>query len=78
MDKLHIIREARRSVHGLYWYLLVEGALLMALGVLVIFYPGLLILLAAFFFVLIGLASLWAGVKIWRFVRRFDKFFDLF
>lgn len=78
MDKLHVIKEARRSVHGLYWYLIAEGILLITLGVLVVFYPGLIILLVAFFFVLIGLASIWAGLKIWRFVRRFDKFFDLF
>jgi uncharacterized membrane protein HdeD (DUF308 family) len=78
MEKIKIIRDARRSLKGFYFYIILEGILLVALGILVIFYPGLLILFAAFFFVLIGLLSVWTGVKIWLFVRKFDKFFDLF
>jgi len=78
MDKIKIIHEARRSSHSLYAYFLTQGVLLIALGLLVVFYPGLLVLLAAFFFALIGLASLWAGIRIRRFVKKIDSFMKLF
>lgn len=77
MEKLRILKEIKRSIHGLLWYFAAQGAVLVFLGVVVIFYPQVMILLFAFFFVFAGLLSLWAGWKIWRIVRHFTKYLDL-
>ncbi len=78
MEKIHFLKEIKNSTHNLVAYFIFEGVVLVILGVLVIFYPGLLILIAAFFFILIGLASLWVGWKIYRFIKKIDRFIDIF
>jgi uncharacterized membrane protein HdeD (DUF308 family) len=78
MEKLHFIQEVKHSTHSLKWQFLLQGILLIALGVLVVMYPELLILLFAFTFILMGLGFLWAGYKIRRFTKKFDSFFKLF
>lgn len=78
MDKISFIPEIKHYTHSLVAYFIFEGIILVILGGLVVFYPGLLILIAAFFFILIGLASLWIGWKIYRFVKKIDKFVDIF
>jgi len=78
MEKIHFIKEAKRSMHGIIWQFLLQGFLLIALGVLVVMYPELLILFFAFTFIMIGIGSLIAAYKIRRFTKKFDVFFDLF
>ncbi|MBU2575826.1 hypothetical protein KKF64_01945 [Patescibacteria group bacterium] len=78
MEKIHFIKEAKRSTHSIVWQFLLQGVLLIALGVLVVMYPELLILFFAFTFIMIGVGSLWAAYKIRRFTKKFDVFFDLF
>ena len=78
MEKIHFIKEAKRSTHSIVWQFALQGVLLILLGVLVVMYPELLILLFAFTFILIGIGSLWAAFKIRRFTKKFDIFFDLF
>ena len=78
MEKIHLLKEIKHSISSILWYFSVQGAVLVLLGIGVIFYPGILILLFAFFFVFIGLLSIWAAVKIYRLIKHFDKFFDLF
>jgi len=78
MEKIHFIKEAKHSTHSIVWQFLLQGVLLIALGVLVVMYPELLILFFAFTFIMIGIGSLWAAYKIRRFTKKFDMFFDLF
>jgi len=78
VDKIKIIHEARHSSHSLYAYFFAQGILFAALGLMVVFYPGLLVLLAAFFFVLIGIASIWIGMRIRRIVKKIDSFLKFF
>ncbi|MAG29085.1 hypothetical protein CL632_03000 [bacterium] len=78
MEKLHFIKEAKHSAHSIVWQFVIQGILLILLGVLVVMYPQLLILFFAFTFILIGIGSLWAAVRIRRFTKKFDVFFDLF
>ena len=60
------------------FHLILQGVLLIALGVLVVMYPELLILFFAFTFIMIGLGSLWVAYKIRRFTKKFDFFTELF
>lgn len=78
MSKIKIINDIQRSAHGIVWYFVLEGVLLVLLGILVLIYPQIIILLFAFFFILLGLASLWAAVKVRRVVKKMDKLFDIF
>jgi|GEM_PF-1325039 len=78
MEKLHLLKEIKHSVSSILWYFSIQGIVLILLGIGVIFYPQILILLFAFFFVFIGLLSIWAAFKISRLLKHFDKFFDLF
>ncbi len=78
MEKIHFIQEARRSSRDLVWHFSLEGVLLIALGILVIKYPGLLILVASVIFVLLGLGALMIAYKIRKFTKKFDSFFKLF
>ena len=78
MEKLAFIKEAKRSTHSLVWQLILQGILLMVLGVIIVYQPKILILLAAFILIMVGILSVWAGYKVWKFVRKLDKFFNLF
>ena len=78
MEKLNVLKKIRREIGSILWYFALQGIVLVTLGVLVVFYPQILILLFAFFFVFVGLLSLWAAIKVHRAVKHFDKFFDLF
>lgn len=78
MEKFHILKEIRHATHSIVWHLVLQGILLLILGVLVIFYPQILILLFAFFFIFAGLVALSAAVKIKKIVKHIDHFFDLF
>lgn len=78
MEKLRFLKEVRHAIHSLLWYFTMQGVVLVALGAVVIFVPQAMILLFAFFFVFAGILSLWIGWKIWRIVRHFTKWLDLF
>ncbi len=78
MEKIHLLKEIKRSVSSILWYFSIQGAVLILLGVLVIYKPEILVLLFAFFFVFTGLLSLWVALKIKRVIKHFNKFFDLF
>ena len=78
MEKLHFIKEAKKSTHSIVWQFCLQGVLMIALGVLIVMYPELIILFFAFVFIMIGLGSLCAAWKIRRFVKKFDVFFNLF
>lgn len=78
MSKLQIINEIQHSAHGVVWHFVLEGLLLVLLGLLVVIYPQIIVYLFAFFFILLGLASFWAAVKVRRVVKKLDKLFDLF
>ncbi len=78
MERIHFIREAKHSTHALAWQLVVQGVVMVFLGVLIVLYPGLLILFFAFAFILMGIGSIAAAHKIRRFAKKFDLFFDLF
>lgn len=78
MEKIHLLKEIKHSVSSILWYFSIQGVVLILLGIGVIFYPQILILLFAFFFVFIGLLSIWAAFKIYRVFKHFNKFFDLF
>ena len=60
----------------LFWYFLLEGVLLLALGALVVIYPQIIILLFAFFFIAVGVTSLWIAGKLGRLLKKVNKFFD--
>lgn len=77
LENIKIFKEFRHSLAGFFWYFLLEGVLLLALGVLVVIYPQIIILLFAFFFILLALASFWLAVKVRRVIKKVDKFFDL-
>jgi len=55
-----------------------EGVLLVALGILVIKYPGLLIIIASVIFILLGLGAIAIAYKIRKFTKKFDQFFNIF
>ncbi|OGY92264.1 MAG: hypothetical protein A3H70_03420 [Candidatus Komeilibacteria bacterium RIFCSPLOWO2_02_FULL_48_11] len=78
MEKIHLLKEIKHSVSSILWYFSIQGIVLVLLGIGAIFYPQILILLFAFFFVFIGLLSIWAAIKLYRLLRHFNKFFDLF
>lgn len=78
MEKIHLLKEIKRSVCSMQWYFSIQGIVLILLGIGVILYPQILILLFAFFFVFIGLLSIWTAIKIYKLTRNFNKFFDLF
>ena len=78
MEKLAFIKEAKRSIHGLVWQLVLQGLLLIVLGIIIVYQPQILILLAAFILIMVGIVSIWAGCKVWKFVRKLDRFFNLF
>ena len=77
LDKIKFIRHAKESVNSIIWQFAVQGILLIALGVLVVMYPQMLILLFAFVFILIGIGSVMVALKIRKFRKKFDTFFDL-
>ena len=78
MEKIHLLKEIKHSVSSILWYFSIQGAVLILLGVLVLLKPEILVLLFAFFFVFVGLLSIWAALKINRVIKHFNKFFDLF
>jgi len=78
MEKIHFIKEIKNSTHSLVWQFAIQGVLLIALGVLVVYQPGILILLVSLILILVGLGSIWAAYKVRKVVKKFDKFFNLF
>ena len=77
LENIHFFKEIRHSLSGIFWYFLLEGILLLCLGILVVIYPQIIILLFAFFFILAAAISFWIAIKIRKAVRKVDKFFDL-
>ncbi|OIO49237.1 MAG: hypothetical protein CO042_04130 [Parcubacteria group bacterium CG_4_9_14_0_2_um_filter_41_8] len=78
MEKIHFIQEAKRSVHSLMFHLVLQGVLMIALGILVVMHPQLIILFFAFTFIMIGLGSLWVAYKIRRVTKKFNVISELF
>ena len=76
LENIHFFKEIRHSLSLLFWYFLLEGVLLLALGVLVVIYPQIIILLFAFFFIAVGVTSLWIAGKLGRLLKKVNKFFD--
>ncbi|MBU1179996.1 hypothetical protein KJ885_03560 [Patescibacteria group bacterium] len=66
MERVEFIFKALRHIA---WSLVLEGLLLIALGILVYAYPKLVIILASLFFVVVGLTVLFIGFK----VRKYSK-----
>lgn len=66
MERIEFIFKALRH---LAWSLLLEGLLLIILGVLVYFYPRFLIVLVSAFFIVLGLTIILIGLK----VRKYSK-----
>jgi len=61
MERFEFVFKALRQ---LAWSLVVEGLLLILLGVLIYIYPKLLIVLVSIFFIVIGLTTLAIGAKV--------------
>ena len=77
LDKIKFIADAKESINGLICQFSIQGILLIALGIVVVMYPQLLILLFAFVFILIGFGSVMVALKIRKFRKKIDKFFNL-
>lgn len=58
-----------KAISHLAWSVIIEGIFLIALGVLVFFYPALLIVLASVFFIFVGGTILLIGIK----VKKYSK-----
>ncbi len=58
-----------RAINHMAWSLLLEGLLLIVLGILVYIYPALIILLASVFFIVVGLTLVSIGFK----VKKYSK-----
>lgn len=58
-----------KAINHLAWSVIIEGIFLVALGVLVFFYPALLIVLASIFFILVGGTIMLIGAK----VKKYSK-----
>lgn len=67
MEQLKVIRD---TVQHIYWSLLLQGILFVALAVLILLYPVLLFALASVTFLLVGLTML--GLA-WRVKLFWDK-----
>lgn len=66
MEHVEIIFKA---LSHMAWSLLLEGLLLIVLGILVYMYPALVILLASVFFIIVGLTLVAIGFK----VKKYSK-----
>ena len=58
-----------KAINHLAWSVIVEGTFLIILGILVFFYPALLIVLTSAFFMLVGATIMLIGVK----VKKYSK-----
>ncbi|MFH1194048.1 MAG: hypothetical protein V1661_03575 [bacterium] len=58
-----------KALSHLAWSLILEGLLLLALGILVYIYPALIIILVSVFFLILGLTIFSIGMK----VKKYSK-----
>jgi len=58
-----------KALAHLAWSLLLEGLLLIILGVLVYLYPALIVVLASVFFIFVGFTLIMIGLK----VKKYSK-----
>ncbi|MFA5133655.1 MAG: hypothetical protein WC459_02525 [Patescibacteria group bacterium] len=58
-----------KAISHLAWSLILEGFLLMALGILVYLYPALIVVLTSAFFLVLGITIISIGLK----VRKYSK-----
>lgn len=77
MERHRFLSEVKESTHSLMRYLVLQGVLLIALGVLFAYRPELLLLLISLFVILIGIGALYTAYRIWRFIKHFNSFFEL-
>ncbi len=65
-----------RSINAIFWALLLQGVTLVALAVLIFFFPTALIVLAVVFFIWIGLIFILLALKIWLAKRKYQKYWE--
>jgi hypothetical protein len=58
-----------KALSHMAWSLLLEGIFLIVLGILVFFYPALVIVLASAFFIIVGITLFTFGLK----VKKYSK-----
>ena len=66
-----------RTINSIFWALFLQGVTLIALAVLIFFFPEALVILAVVFFLWIGLVFVLLALKIWAAKRRYHKFWKL-
>lgn len=67
-----------RTIDSVFWALFLQGITLIALAVLIFFFPDALIILAVVFFLWIGLLFVLLASKIWLAKRRYQKYWKAF
>ncbi|HEX6462609.1 MAG TPA: hypothetical protein VFZ58_05095 [Candidatus Saccharimonadales bacterium] len=67
------ITDVSQTLQQFYWTLLLQATIFILLGLLILFYPALLFILAAVAFVMVGLASL---IFAWKVRALIDKLPD--
>lgn len=65
-----------RTINAIFWALLLQGITLIALAVLIFFFPTALIILAVIFFIWIGLVFVLLALKIWSAKRKYHKYWE--
>jgi len=63
-----------RTINSIFWALFLQGITLVALAVLIFFFPEALVILAMVFFLWIGLIFILLALKIWVAKRRYHNF----
>ncbi|MGB0756935.1 MAG: hypothetical protein ACPGO5_00595 [Patescibacteria group bacterium] len=66
-----------RTINSIFWALFLQGVTLVALAVLIFFFPQALVILAVVFFLWIGIMFILLALKIYAAKKRYHKYWKL-